>query len=182
VIGSVGRLSGQKSPLDFVRMAEAVHRSRHDAHFVWVGDGPLEREVKQLSTSLHLDSVMHWLGQRNDVPQLLHTFDCFVLTSRWEGFPLVALEAMAADVPVVASDIFGTREAIGHGTNGYLAGAGDFKAMARFALDILSDPVKADLFRSASRARIDTEFTRERMLTMIQDLYLETASKGIVRP
>jgi len=176
LIGSVGRLSEQKSPLDFVRMAEAVHRSKPDAHFVWVGDGPLEREARKLSASLHLDSVIHWLGQRNDVPQLLHTFDCFVLTSRWEGFPLVILEAMAAGVPVVATDILGTREAIQHGVNGLLAPVDDPETMARFALDLLADPVKADLFRSASRARIDTEFTRERMLTMIQNLYLEVAS------
>lgn len=178
VIGSVGRLSEQKSPLDFVRLAEAVHRSRHDAHFVWVGDGPLESEVRKLSASLNLDSVIHWLGQRNDVPQLLHIFDCFVLTSRWEGFPLVILEAMAAGVPVIATDILGTREAIQHEINGWLAPVGDPESMARFVLDLLADPVKADKFRSASRARIDTEFTRERMLSMIQDLYLEMISRG----
>ncbi len=178
VIGSVGRLSDQKSPVDFVRLADAVYRSRRDAHFIWVGDGPLESEVRKLSASLHLDSVIHWLGQRNDVPQLLHIFDCFVLTSRWEGFPLVVLEAMAADVPVIATDILGTREAIEQGINGWLAPVGDPESMACLVLDLLADPVKSDLFRSASRARIDTEFTRERMLSMIQSLYLEMISKG----
>ncbi|HET9910209.1 MAG TPA: glycosyltransferase, partial [Anaerolineales bacterium] len=178
VIGSVGRLSEQKSPFDFVRVAERVHRSRPDAHFVWVGDGPLESEVRTLSSSLNLDSVIHWLGQRKDVPQLLHTFDFFLLTSRWEGFPLVILEAMASSVPVVATNIPGTREAIQHGVNGLLANVGDFETMARFILDLLAHPVKADSFRSASRLRIDTEFTRDRMLSMIEELYLEVASQG----
>jgi glycosyltransferase involved in cell wall biosynthesis len=178
VIGSVGRLSEQKSPLDFVRVAEAVHRSRPDAHFVWVGDGPLDAEVRKLSASLHLNSVIHWLGHRNDVPQLLHILDCFVLTSRWEGFPLVILEAMAADVPVVATNIPGTCEAIQHEVTGLLAPVGDSETMARFVLDLLTDTTKADSFRSASRARIDTEFTRDRMLSMIRDLYLEVASNG----
>ena len=178
VIGSVGRLSEQKSPLDFVQMAEVVHRSKSDVHFVWVGDGPLETELRKLSASLHLDSVIHWLGQRKDVPQLLRMFDCFVLTSRWEGFPLVALEAMAADVPVVATDILGTREAIQHGVNGYLAPVGDSETIARFVLDLLADPAKANLFRAESRARIDTEFTRGRMVASIEDLYLEVVSKG----
>lgn len=180
IIGSVGRLSEQKSPLDFVRLAEAVHRSRPDAHFIWVGDGPLESEARNLSASLHLDSVIHLLGHRNDVPQLLHTFDCFVLTSRWEGFPLVILEAMAAEVPVVATNIPGTCEAIQHEVNGLLAPVGDSETMARFVLDLLTDPVKANLFRSASRARIDTEFTRDRMLSTIRDLYLEVVSDGFV--
>jgi glycosyltransferase involved in cell wall biosynthesis len=178
VIGSVGRLSEQKSPLDFVRVAETVHRSRPDAHFVWVGDGPLDAEVRKLSASLHLDSVIHWLGQRNDVPQLLHILDCFVLTSRWEGFPLVILEAMAADVPVVATNIPGTCEAIQHEVNGLLAPVGDSETIARFVLDLLTDSVKADSFRSSSRARIDTEFTRDRMLSTLRDLYLEVASNG----
>ncbi|MCI0551207.1 MAG: glycosyltransferase family 4 protein [Anaerolineae bacterium] len=178
VIGSVGRLSEQKSPFDFVRLAEAVHRSRPDAHFIWLGDGPLEDEVRKLSNSLHLDSIIHWLGHRNDVPQLLHIFDCFVLTSRWEGFPLVILEAMAADVPVVATNIPGTCEAIRHEINGLLATVGDSETMAHFVLDLLADPVKANSFRAASRSRIDTEFTRDRMLSMIRDLYLDVASNG----
>jgi glycosyltransferase involved in cell wall biosynthesis len=176
VVGSVGRLSEQKSPVDFIRLAEAVHKSRPDAHFVWVGDGPLEEEVRELSTSLCLDSVIHWLGYRNDVPQLLHIFDCFVLTSRWEGFPLVILEAMASGVPIIATSIPGTSEAIQHEVNGLLAPVGDTQTMARFVLDLLADSGKADTYRSASYARIETEFTRERMLSMIRDLYLEVTS------
>ena len=116
---------------------------------------------------------MHLLGQRSDVPQLLHLFDCFVLTSRWEGFPLVVLEAMAAGIPVVATDIPGIRDAIQHSINGLLAPAGDSESLARFVLDILTDPVKASSFRSAGRARVDSEFRRDRMIAMIEKLYLE---------
>ena len=176
VVGSVGRLSEQKSPLDFVRLAEAVHKSRPDAHFVWVGDGPLEEEVRTLSTLLRLNSVMHLLGYRNDVPQLLHIFDCFVLTSRWEGFPLVILEAMASGAPVIATNIPGTSEAIQHEVNGLLVPVGDTQTMAGLVLDVLADPVKSDSFSAASYARIETEFTRDRMLCMIRDLYLEVTS------
>lgn len=175
VIGSVGRLSTQKSPSDFVRVAEAVHRSKPDAHFVWVGDGPLEEEVRELSTALQLDSTIHWLGQRSNVHQLLHLFDCLILTSRWEGFPLVVLEAMAAGVPVVATDIMGTRELIEHGVNGWLAPVRDAESMAGLVLNLLTNPSKADAFRQASRARIENEFTRTRMLSMIQNLYKEVA-------
>ena len=178
VIGSVGRLSEQKSPVDFVRLAETVYKSRPDAHFVWVGDGPLEEEVQKLSNSLQLDTVIHWLGHRNDVPQLLHIFDCFVLPSRWEGFPLVILEAMASGVPVIATNIPGTCEAIRHEVNGLLAPVGDYETMARLVLDLLTNSVKADSFRSASYTRIETEFTRDRMLSMIRDLYLEVVSNG----
>jgi glycosyltransferase involved in cell wall biosynthesis len=175
VIGSVGRLSTQKSPADFVRVAEAVHRSKPDAHFVWVGDGPLEEDVRNLSSSLQLDSAIHWLGRRSDIHQLLQLFDCLILTSRWEGFPLVVLEAMAAGVPVVATDILGTRELIHQGVNGWLAPARDTESLADLVLDLLTNPLQADAFRQASRARIEKEFTRTRMLAMIQNLYEEVA-------
>jgi glycosyltransferase involved in cell wall biosynthesis len=146
-----------------------------------MGDGPLDTEVRKLSASLHLDPVMHWLGQRSDVPKLLRVLDCFVLTSRWEGFPLVILEAMAAEIPVVATNIPGTRDAIRHGVNGWLAPVGDAESLARFVLDLLADPAKADLFRSANRARIDGEFTRRRMITMLQNLYQQIISESASR-
>lgn len=175
VIGSVGRLSTQKSPSDFVRVAEAVHRSKPDAHFVWVGDGPLEQDVRNLSTTLQLDSAIHWLGQRSDVQKLLHLFDCLILTSRWEGFPLVVLEAMAAGVPVVATDILGTRELIQHGVNGWLAPVRETESLADLVLDLLANPSTANVFRQASQVRIENEFTRTGMLAMIQNLYEEVA-------
>ncbi len=173
VIGSVGRLSTQKSPSDFVQIAETVHKSKPDAHFVWIGDGPLEENVRNLSNALQLESTIHWLGQRSDVHKLLHLFDCLILTSRWEGFPLVILEAMAAGVPVVATDILGTRELIEHGVNGWLAPVRDAESLAGLVLNLLANPGKADAFRQASGARIENEFTRSRMLAMIQNLYEE---------
>ena len=98
--------------------------------------------------------------------------DCFVLTSRWEGFPLVVLEALAADVPVVATDIPGTREAIKHGWNGWLAPAGDYDAMAEHVLDILENPQRAASFRESGRKRIDEEFTTRSMLSALETAYL----------
>lgn len=180
VIGSVGRLSRQKSPLDFVRMAETVHQSMPDAHFIWVGDGPLDQDAQNLSRSLQLDQVIHWLGYRTDAPRLIQIMDCLVLTSLWEGLPLVVLEAMAAGTPVVATDILGTRELILHDKNGFIAPAGNPILMARFVLDLLADPDKKTRFVAASQERIRSEFTRERMITNLQDLYLEIAMQMTV--
>jgi glycosyltransferase involved in cell wall biosynthesis len=87
----------------------------------------------------------------------------------------VVLEAMAAGVPVVATDIPGTRELIQHGVNGWLAPAGDAESLAGSVLDLLADPGKANEFRQASQGRIENEFTRARMLARIQNLYDEVA-------
>ncbi|MBT3313605.1 MAG: glycosyltransferase family 4 protein [Anaerolineae bacterium] len=176
VVGSVGRLSEQKSPLDFVRVAEASLKFKPDACFVWAGSGPLEAEARKLSAQLGVESSIYWLGQRSDIPQLLHIFDCFLLTSYWEGFPLVVLEAMAAGVPVVATDISGTRESVLHGENGWLAPAGDHKALAGFVLGLLNDPKQASAFVQKSYERIDSEFTQEKMFRDIQQVYISLLS------
>lgn len=173
IVGAVGRLSNQKSPLDFVRMAAIVHHRKPNVHFVWIGTGPLEGEVRKLTQELNLTTVFHFPGQRRDVPVLLNIMDCLVLSSRWEGFPLVVLEALAADVPVVATDIAGTREAIEHGQNGWLAPVGDAEEMAEFALDILDNPERATAFRTNGRKRINDEFTPAGMLSAIESIYLD---------
>ena len=173
IVGSVGRLNNQKSPLDFIRMAAVIHQYQPDVNFIWVGTGPLDADARAMTQEMDLSPVFHFLGQRQDVPALLHIMDCVVLPSRWEGFPLVVLEALAADVPVVATDISGTREAIEHGQNGWLAPVGDAEAMAEFVLDILKNPERASAFRTSGRKRIDDEFTPARMISLLESIYLD---------
>jgi len=146
-----------------------------------VGDGPLAKDVCGLVEKFHIEQFVHWVGHRDDVPHLLHMMDCLVITSLWEGFPLVVLEAMAAGVPVIGTDIYGTRELILHNESGFLAPVGDYQALARFVLDFLADPEKRKMFASVGQKRIDNEFTRDRMISMLQDLYLDIASRGLTR-
>ena len=172
VVGAVGRLSVQKSPHDFVQMAAIVHQRQPDVHFMWVGTGPLDSDVRALCHNLGLDSIVHFAGQRKDVPILLQILDCFVLPSRWEGFPIVVLEALASGTPVVATDIPGTREAIEHGRNGWLAPAGDYEALAEFVLDILENPERRSTFAKNGRKRTDEEFVTIKMISALESIYL----------
>lgn len=175
LVGSVGRMSDQKAPLDFIRMAAALHEYAPDVHFVWVGSGPLESAAQALSKEKGVEQVVHLLGQRGDVPNLLKTFDCFVLTSLWEGFPIVLLEAMAAGVPVVATCIPGNDEAVEHGVNGWLVPPGDPIAMANAVLDLIQNPENAERFIAAGRERTARKFNRRHMIQQISCLYDETA-------
>ncbi|NQU29505.1 MAG: glycosyltransferase family 4 protein [Anaerolineae bacterium] len=180
LVGTVGRLSPQKSPADFIQAAALIKASHPKVHFIWIGDGPMQKDMQILVHSLELDDVFHWGGQRQDVPKLLHVFDCFMLTSRWEGFPLVILEALAAKVPVVATDILGTREAISSGVNGWLSPVGDTNALARAAIDILDNPVRATAFHEAGLKRIYNEFTREKMLASLEQEYMRVINIDIL--
>jgi len=182
LVGTVGRLSKQKSPFDFVRMAAAVHRERPEIHFSWIGSGPLEDEARQLSAELGLDEVLHFAGQRSNVPELLQAMQCFVLTSHWEGFPLVVLEAMAAGAPVVAADILGVDEAIRNGQDGMLVPVGDAEAMAQAVLGQLNNNQLADRYRKSAGQRLEQEFTPAAMLDGLTSIYRQTACRhGSVR-
>jgi glycosyltransferase involved in cell wall biosynthesis len=106
-----------------------VHQEAR-AEFVWVGDGPLEGELRPQVRRLRLDTRVHFLGRRADVPGLLAGPDVLVLPSLFEGLPLAVLEAMPAGVPVVPPGVTGTTEAIEDGATGRLVPPGDPAALA----------------------------------------------------
>lgn len=175
LVGAVGRLSSQKSPLDFVRMASIIHKQYPDVHFAWIGSGPLNDSACRLSTELGLNGVFHFAGHRTDIPALLQCLDCFVLPSAWEGFPIALLEAMAAGVPVVSTNIPGNNEAIHSGLNGWLVPVQDPAALAQATLDLLNNPQRADAFRSSSTQRVEQMFTRQAMLENLAGIYRQVA-------
>lgn len=180
IVGAVGRLASPKLPLDFVRAAERVHKKNPRVHFVWVGSGSLRDEAERLSTALGLKKVIHWLGERSDVPSLLQVFDCLVLPSRWEGFPLVVLEAFASKVPVIATENLGTSEIIQSGENGWLVPVGEIDAMSERILNTLLESDKGRDVCMQGKKQIDELFTLEKMISLIEKIYeSEALSVGV---
>jgi glycosyltransferase involved in cell wall biosynthesis len=162
-------------------MASLVHEILPEAHFIWIGDGPLEKTLRQTSRDLGIYGVMHFAGQRDDVPALLKELDCFALPSLWEGFPIVILEAMAAGVPVVATDIPGNDESIHSGKNGWLVPPNNPQALAERVVDLLTNTHQADAFRANSYERLKNEFTKQGMLSAVENLYKEVATSARIQ-
>jgi glycosyltransferase involved in cell wall biosynthesis len=139
IVGTLGRLSDQKDPATFVRAAAAVSVEVPAARFVMIGDGPLRRDVERLAADLGLGERFVVTGVRRDVAEVLSGLDVFVLTSRWEGMPLVLPQAMASAVPAVASSVDGNRELVRDGVNGLVAPPGAADAFAERVLRLLRD-------------------------------------------
>jgi len=97
-----------------LKAAFQLSREKQNVHILLVGDGPLREQMENQAIQLSIDGQVHFAGLRNDVPALLKAADAFVLPSRWEGLPGVVLEAIAAGLPVVATDLPGTREIAEH--------------------------------------------------------------------
>jgi glycosyltransferase involved in cell wall biosynthesis len=173
LIGTVARLSEQKAPSDFINAAAQVHANYPHVHFLWVGDGPLENQSRSLVQSLGLQDVFHFAGFRNDVPAILMSLDCFVLSSHWEGFSLAILEAMAAGLPIIATKVTGASEAILDGETGMLVDIGDIPGLAEAMSTLIQDEKLSRNLGSASRKRAQNEFSYTGMLDHIGKLYLD---------
>jgi glycosyltransferase involved in cell wall biosynthesis len=172
VIGTVGRLSDQKDPTTFVQTAAAIAAEIPEARFVMVGHGRLRRDVERLVGDLGLSDRFLLTGVRADIPAILRSFDVFLLTSLWEGMPLVIPQAMACRVPVVASTADGNRELIRDGHNGLLAPPSSPEQFAREVLRLLHEQDLRDHVVDQG-SQTATAFTLARTIPQLESLYLD---------
>lgn len=181
VIGTVGRLAEQKDPLLMVEAFALVRAQVPEAHFVWVGDGPLRDAATARAAELGVADRFHLVGLRRDVPEVLGSLDVFALSSRWEGLPRTITEAMAVGLPVVATSVDGTAEVIEQDLNGMLVESGDARSLADRLVAIHTDPGTGQRLGAASRRRARL-FSSELMNHDLSALYRQLASGGRPQP
>jgi glycosyltransferase involved in cell wall biosynthesis len=178
LIGVVGRLWPQKRVKDAIWAADLLKVVRDDVHLLIIGDGPERDRLRKFRDQCEIGDKVHFLGHRDDVPRLLPHFDLLWSTSAYEGQSNAILEAMAVGVPVVATDIPGTRDLLAHDETGLLVSADcdtprRRAALARYASILLNDPQRARRLADAARQRALDEFTVEKMVDRYADLYRE---------
>jgi glycosyltransferase involved in cell wall biosynthesis len=174
VIGYVGRISLEKDLDGWLRAAALVAAEYPRAQFVIVGEGrdyDLSNQLKKLAEALGIGDKVHFLGYREDLPSIYATFDLFLLSSRREGICNSLLEAMAMGIPVVATDVGGTKELIVDGQTGYMVSEGDVEGMARSLLGLARNDVLRKKLGDAARKRIEEDFSFTLRLTRIETLY-----------
>lgn len=156
LIVSVGRL---KAPKDFITLVRALARLNGDSYEAQiVGDGPDRAGVEAELRRAGLEDRVRLVGERPDVPALLAEADAFVLSSRSEGLPVSVLEAMAAELPVVASHVGGVPELVVEGRTGFLVPPEDPDALALALERLVDDPDLRRHLGAAGRVRAETQF------------------------
>jgi glycosyltransferase involved in cell wall biosynthesis len=177
-----GRFAPQK---DHATLVRALAQLRHlDWILEFAGDGATRTQVAELARSLRLEGRVNFLGQRNDVPDLLRNADINALISHWEGLPYGVIEAMSAGLPVVASNVGGVAEAVEHGVTGFVVPRADENAVAERIAELLRDPDLRARLGAAGRRRYLREFRFEIMLERTIGLYakIARARRGQIRP
>lgn len=168
----VGRLDVQKGLPGLLIAAERVVVERPHWHLALVGDGP-SRDwlLEQLVARPRLQSNVHWLGYRDDVPGVLKSADVLVHASLWEGMPNVVLEAMAARLPVIGTAVEGTEDLVVSGDTGWLVPPRDVEALSQ-ALITAND--SADLCRrygESGRRSVEQKYSQRTVIAAYESLW-----------
>ena len=177
LLAIVGRLSPEKRIKDAIWAADLLKVCRDDVHLLVIGDGPLRERLLRYRDQIDIRDRVHFLGERSDVRRILSELTALWLTSEHEGLPNAVLEAMAAGIPAVASDIPGNRELVQHEQTGYRFAVGDRAALARHTMRLLDDPALARRLGEAGRRRAEEKFSLAGMLDSYAQLYRSLVTK-----
>jgi N-acetyl-alpha-D-glucosaminyl L-malate synthase BshA len=159
-----------KRVLDVIEIFSLV-RAKVDAKLLMVGDGPDRSAAEMLAHRKGINQHVFFLGKQDNVEQILSTSDVLLLPSELESFGLAALEAMACEVPPIASRVGGLPELITDGLNGFLAHIGDIATMAGHAIRLLQDKTLYEQVASAARHTALTRFCTSLIIPQYEALY-----------
>ncbi|MDP3183397.1 MAG: glycosyltransferase [Desulfobaccales bacterium] len=177
VVGLVARLEHWGKGHKELFEALALIKEQHPAQALIVGGGRRQGEMAQLAKNLGLSQVVHFLGERPDIPNLLKAMDVFVLPSHSEGISLALLEAMAAGLPVIVSEVGGLPEVVRHEENGLLIPVGDAAALAQSLTRVFEDPAWAKSLGDNARQDIQAHYSLDRLGREINEVYEELVER-----
>lgn len=169
VLCSVGRLTRQK---DYPNLIRALTLLKSKNWFLLlVGDGEDRDELVQIVNASGLTERIRFLGLRQDVDQIMQASDLFVLSSAWEGFPYVIIEALANGLPIVGTDVGGNSEGILDNVTGFLVPPGNSTALAERIDNLIANTALRTAFSTSGRKLFHGKFLDEAMLARVDDVY-----------
>ncbi len=139
VVAFIGRLVPQKNPGLFLEMAQVILHRGLKCGFLMVGDGPLRAALGEQARNLGIEESVKFVGIQNDMRRIIGVIDLLVLTSDWEGLPNVILEALAAGVPAVGTNVGGVSELLTDGITGYVVPPRDLSTLTDRVIRVLDD-------------------------------------------
>jgi glycosyltransferase involved in cell wall biosynthesis len=176
VVGTVTRMRVRKGVEEFLRAMASVLERRSDAQAVIVGDVSLDEDLQRLVDSTVLRDRLRLLGRRDDMPEVLSAVDVFVLSSHDEGMSAAILEAMAMQLPVIATDVGGTAEVVRRDKSGILVPPRDPEPLAQAVEQLLADRQRREAMGRLGRQIVEQGFSVRVMVRRIETLYLDLSA------
>ena len=175
-VAIIGSLEPRKDHQTFLRAAKIVHERNPKTRFLVIGDGPLRSTLESQAKFLDFNGNLQFTGWQSDIPTLLKNIDVYVSSSLTEGISLALLEAMAANVPVVCTNVGGTPEIIKHGERGLLVKKQNSKELAKAITDIIENPKMGSRVAQRGREFVLQNFSAKRMISQVESIYSEICS------
>jgi glycosyltransferase involved in cell wall biosynthesis len=177
VVGTVGLLREQKGHTYLLEAAEQLARRRTDVDWLIAGDGELRTHLEEEARRRGIAEHVRFLGRRDDVPEILSALDVFALSSTFEGMCFAVAEALAAEVPVVATDVGGVGQSVLHEKTGLLVAPRDPRALAESIERLLDDREEAARLARAGRARVQRLYALPGMVEATESFYLRALGR-----
>lgn len=176
VIGSVARLVTQKYPEFILEVFSKVVEVNPDVVLVFVGDGPLKAKIKAMTATKGLGNKVFFASFSSSIEDYFSIFDLHLLASRFEGFGIVTAEAMACGVPVMGSNVAGTKDILASSNAGVLYPFDDHEQATSILLDLINDPDKLQIMSTAGPLEVEKRFTRNLWVEKINNFYKKVFS------
>ncbi|HEY8106836.1 MAG TPA: glycosyltransferase [Gemmatimonadales bacterium] len=173
VVGTVGRLADQKALHVLLEATPRLLADDPGTRVLIVGDGPRRPALERQARRLGVDGAVVFAGYQTDVVPAYAAMDVFVLPSRYEGFGIVFLEAMALGVPVVGTRVVGSEDAVVDGVTGLLVPHGDAPALAAAVLRLFADAALREAIRAQAARKVAQDHSRESMAARTESFYRE---------
>lgn len=177
VLASIGRLSPEKGHADLIEAVGIVVNRGYRLSVVLVGDGPERSKLLEMVRTRGLNAVVHMPGYANDSARFLEDIDLLVLPSHTEGLPNAALEALAMEVPVLATAVGGTPEVISDGATGRLAPPHSPGELADAIIEFLSDPEPSRQMAKQGRLHVEENFDFQARTRKLEAIYTEVVGR-----
>jgi glycosyltransferase involved in cell wall biosynthesis len=173
ILGNAGRLTEEKGHIYLLELARILKSRKIRFKLLIAGSGKLKHKLEKMAKSYKVDKEVKFLGFVKDIRSFNHSIDIFLLTSLWEGFGYVMVEAMAEEKPVIAFDIRSSAEIIADGQTGFIVEKGNIEELAEKVSYLHNNEDLRKEFGKKGRERVEKYFTISRALKKIEDILEE---------
>jgi len=179
LVGTIARLHPVKNQTLLIDAFAQAGKRVTDAHLLIVGDGDMADDLKRQVADLGLTARVHFAGQRHDVARMLAAMDLFALSSDSEGMPMTLLEAMAARVAIVTTDVGGIGEMLTAGDEACFVPRGERDPLAMALAQLLTNPAERATLAAAARTRLETSFSLDAIGRRYLDIYQKISPASV---